>query len=167
MGLSLRLAWRNLWRHPRRTWLTTGAMIFSNVILVFMISMQLSFYRLMIENTLRASTGHLQVQARGYLEDQRIRQTVPDVVSLADRLRRELGLQSVAPRASAFALLASADRSFGVQVLGATVPSRRRCCGWWGSWTRATPRWTAAWPRSRSTSSSRPSPWGRRATASW
>ncbi len=126
MSLSLRLAWRNLWRHPRRTWLTTGAMVFSNVILVFMISMQLSFYRLMIENTLRASTGHLQVQARGYLEDQRIRQTVPDVVSLADRLRRELGLESVAPRASAFALLASADRSFGVQVLGVDPASEPR-----------------------------------------
>ena len=39
MTLSLRMAWRNLWRHKRRTWLTATAMIFSNVLLVFMISL--------------------------------------------------------------------------------------------------------------------------------
>ena len=38
------MAWRNLWRHKRRTWLTVGAMIFSNLILVFSISLQLGSY---------------------------------------------------------------------------------------------------------------------------
>ena len=91
MGLTLRLAWRNLWRHPRRTWLTTGAMIFSNVILVFMISMQVGMYQMMIDNSLRASVGHLQVQARGYNDEQKIRQTVPDVEQLAADLRDRAG----------------------------------------------------------------------------
>ena len=114
----LKLAWRNLWRHPRRTWLTTGAMVFSNVILVFMISMQVGMYQMMIDNSLRASTGHLQVQARGYNEDQKIRQVVPQVKPLADRMGSELGLDTVAPRAAAFALASSANRSYGVQIVG-------------------------------------------------
>jgi putative ABC transport system permease protein len=118
MNLTLRLAWRNLWRHPRRTWLTTGAMVFSNVILVFMISMQVGMYQMMIDNSLRASTGHLQVQARGYNEEQKIRQVVPDVKHLAARIGSELGLDTVAPRASAFALASSADRSYGIQIVG-------------------------------------------------
>jgi ABC-type lipoprotein release transport system permease subunit len=114
----LKLAWRNLWRHPRRTWLTTGAMVFSNVILVFMISMQVGMYQMMIDNTLRASTGHLQVQARGYLEDQKIREVVPQVKPLAKQLGGELDLDTVAPRAAAFALASSADRSYGIQIVG-------------------------------------------------
>jgi ABC-type lipoprotein release transport system permease subunit len=118
MNLTLRLAWRNLWRHPRRTWLTTGAMVFSNVILVFLISMQVGMYQLMIDNTLRASTGHLQIQARDYHEEQKIRQVVPDVARLASEIRGELGLETVAPRASAFALVSSADRSYGIQIVG-------------------------------------------------
>ena len=126
MGLTLRLAWRNLWRHPRRTWLTTGAMIFSNVILVFMISMQVGMYQMMIDNSLRASVGHLQVQARGYNEELKMRQTVPDVAGLAEDLRAGLGLDTVAPRASAFALASSADRSFGVQVLGVDPEAETR-----------------------------------------
>jgi putative ABC transport system permease protein len=126
MMLTLRLAWRNLWRHPRRTWLTTGAMVFSNVILVFMISMQLGMYGMMIDNTVRASTGHIQVQARGYLENQKIRETVPDVAGLAATLEKNLNTKRVAPRASAFALLSSADRSFGVQVLGVDPKQEKR-----------------------------------------
>jgi putative ABC transport system permease protein len=126
VGLTLRLAWRNLWRHPRRTWLTTGAMVFSNVILVFLISMQVGMYQLMINNTLRATTGHLQIQAPGYLDEQRIRQTVPDVEELAARVRETLGLDTVAPRAAGFALASSEDRSYGIQIVGVDPEDERR-----------------------------------------
>jgi putative ABC transport system permease protein len=117
-NITFRLAWRNLWRRKRRTWLTVGAMVFSNVILVFLISMQLGMYGMMIDNTVRAQTGHLQVQARGYMDDHKIRQVVPDVAGLADTLRRELGTDEVAARAAAFALVSSTDRSYGLQISG-------------------------------------------------
>ena len=52
------LAWRNLWRHQRRTWLTMGAMIFCNVLLIFLISLQLGTYQMMINGTISAFTGH-------------------------------------------------------------------------------------------------------------
>jgi ABC-type lipoprotein release transport system permease subunit len=126
MSLTFRLAWRNLWRHPRRTWLTTGAMVFSNVILVFMISLQVGMYGMMIDNSLRASTGHLQIQARGYNDEQKMRQIVPDVVQLAAEMRSELELDDVAPRAAAFALASSAGRSYGIQVLGVDPEAEAR-----------------------------------------
>ena len=118
MGLNLRLAWRNLWRSPRRTWLTVGAMVFSNIILIFMISLQLGMYGMMISNTLRAQTGHLQVQAPGFLNDQKIRQVIPAVVDLAEKLRGGLGTDEIAARASAFALVSSKERSYGLQITG-------------------------------------------------
>ena len=118
MNIIVRLAWRNLWRQPRRTWLTIGAMVFSNALLVFMISIQFSTYELMIDNTLQAFTGHIQVQAPGYKDDLKMRQLVPDVRSLAKSLRRELGLQTIAARAAAFALASSEERSYGLQIFG-------------------------------------------------
>ena len=118
MGITLRLAWRNLWRQPRRTWLTVGAMVFSNVLLVFMISLQFSMYDLMINNSLRAFSGHMQVQAPGYLDDQSMRQTVADIVPLADRLRGEFPDASIAARASAFVLASSEERTYGIAVYG-------------------------------------------------
>ena len=96
MALMLRLAWRNLWRQPRRTWLTAGAMVFSNVLLIFMISLQFGMYGMMIENTLAIFTGHLQVQVEGYKDDQKIRQVIPAADELAEQVRAELQLDSVA-----------------------------------------------------------------------
>jgi ABC-type lipoprotein release transport system permease subunit len=118
VSLVLRLAWRNLWRQPRRTWLTTGAMMFSNVLLIFLISLQFGMYGLMIDNTLQAFTGHLQVQAPGYLDDQKMRQTVADIVPLAESLRSELDSDDIAARATAFALVSSEDRSYGIAIFG-------------------------------------------------
>ncbi len=118
MNLVFRLAWRNLWRHPRRTWLTVGAIMFSNMLLVFMISLQFGMYGLMIDNTLQAFTGHLQIQAPGYIDDEKMRQTVDDIVPLAEKLRDHFDSDSIAARATAFALVSSEERSYGTAVIG-------------------------------------------------
>jgi len=118
MNIVLRLAWRNLWRHSRRTWLTIGAMVFSNILLVFMISLQFGMYGLMIENSLKVFTGHMQVQAPGYNDDQKMRQVVPDVAGIATTLRKELGSDEIAARGWAFGLASSDERSYGVGIYG-------------------------------------------------
>lgn len=118
MNVVLRLAWRNIWRQRRRTWLTTGAMVFSNTLLVFMISLQFGMYDLMIDNTLQAFSGHLQVQAPGYKDDLKMRQSVPDIRSLAARFRESHDFRHVAARGAAFALASSEDRTFGIHVFG-------------------------------------------------
>jgi len=118
MNLALRMAWRNLWRHGRRTWLTTLAMVFSNVLLVFLISLQYGSYDLMIDNSLRAFSGHLQVQQVDFLDQGRMRETVPAARSLADRARATMDGAAIAARAEAWALASSDKRSFGIRVIG-------------------------------------------------
>ncbi len=118
LGLSFRLAWRNIWRQKRRTWLTALAMIFSNILLVFMISLQFGSYDMMINNTLTMFTGQLQVQREGYLDNQKMRDVVDDVGALAGSIREQFPAANVAARANAFVLVSSEDRSFGTQIVG-------------------------------------------------
>ena len=118
MSVTLRLAWRNLWRHGRRTWLTVGAMVFCNALLVFLISSQLGSYAMMIDGTLGFLTGHLQVQEQRYNEESKMRYTMPDGIAVAKALRDSTGNPAIAARGSAFALASSEDRSFGIQILG-------------------------------------------------
>lgn len=114
----LRLAWRNLWRHSRRTWLTVGAMVFSSVLLIFMISLQVGTYATMIDNSLSAFTGHAQIQHLGFLDQQKIRQTVEEVEFLAQEVRNKVPGVSVAARGQAFALASSEERSYGILIMG-------------------------------------------------
>jgi putative ABC transport system permease protein len=118
VNITWRLAWRNLWRHRRRTWLTVGAMVFCNVLLIFLISVQLGSYQMMIDNSLGAFTGHLQLQHEGFEEDQRIRQSVPAVAKRARQVQELLGEEAVAARGIAYALASSEERSFGIQITG-------------------------------------------------
>lgn len=119
MNVTAVLAWRNLWRHKRRTWLTVGAMVFCNTLLVFLISLQLGSYQMMIDNTLSAFSGHIQIQHSDYNEEQKMHQSVPTVVQLANAVRTALGSEAnVAARGVAFALASSEERSFGIQLAG-------------------------------------------------
>ncbi len=116
--VTFRMAWRNLWRHWRRTWLTVGAMIFSNGLLIFAMSLQFGSYDMMIDNSLQAYSGHLQLQHPSYLDEPKMRYAIDDVVSLTERLRGELKLDSISARATGFALASSNERSYGLQIVG-------------------------------------------------
>lgn len=118
MILSLRMAWRNLWRHERRTWLTASAMIFSNVLLVFMISLQIGSYDMMIDNTLQSFSGYLQVQKTGYNENPKLRESIKNIEALTQTMREKMPGSRVTARAETFALASSEQRSFGIQVIG-------------------------------------------------
>jgi len=121
MGSLLRLAWRNLWRHTRRTWLTASAIAFVTVLMVFLITLQLGSYDLMVDSSLRIFTAQLQVQHTGYLDKPKIRTVIPQARAFAEQLRADPALQGVAigTRAQAFALASSGTRTYGVQVVGA------------------------------------------------
>ncbi|TNF88319.1 MAG: hypothetical protein EP300_08280, partial [Gammaproteobacteria bacterium] len=118
VDVGLRLAWRNLWRHWRRTWLTVGAMIFSNGLLIFAMSLQFGSYDMMIDNSLHAYSGHLQLQHPRYLDEPKMRYALDNVAAIAERLRRELSLDSISARAAGFALASSEERSYGLQIVG-------------------------------------------------
>ena len=115
---TLLLAWRNLWRSPHRTWLTVGAMIFFNVLLVAMITLQLGMYEMMIETSLKTMSGHLQVQKKGYQDEPRMRDGFAGAARLSRALRRELGLETISARAEGFGLASSAERSIGIRIMG-------------------------------------------------
>lgn len=118
MGTTSRLAWRNIWRHPRRTILTMIAIGFGCTLLVFSIGLQLGQYDLMIANSVKIFEGLVQVQKEGYLEDSKIRTSVPDIQNLAEKIRTETGIDNVAARANGFALVSSETRTYGTAIIG-------------------------------------------------
>lgn len=119
------MALRNIWRNPRRTALTLGAIAFACLVLVFMLSFQFGCYEAMINTSVKISTGHLQVQAEGYLKDREIHQVIASPSDLARILDTTPGIEAWTIRSNAFALVSSARRTTGV-LISAIDPEKEK-----------------------------------------
>lgn len=115
---TCRMAWRNLWRNPRRTGLTLGAIAFASLLLIFMLSFQFGSYEAMINASVRIQTGHLKVMAEGYHDNRDMRRVVADPSAVATLLENDPDVAAYTFRATAFSLLSSADRTYGGLVVG-------------------------------------------------
>jgi ABC-type lipoprotein release transport system permease subunit len=112
------MAWRNIWRNPRRSILTICAIAFASLLLVFMLSWQFGSYDTMINASVKISTGHLQVQTKDYQEKKDMRLVVRDPAGLYRLLENTPEVASHTSRANAFSLVSSENRTFGVLVVG-------------------------------------------------
>lgn len=112
------LAWRNLWRNRRRTWLTCGGIGFAVWLLVFALSMQNGTFEIMVDNGARLALGHIQVQHPDYQDDPRLDYTIGGSDVLASEISAMSGVQLAVPRVQGFALMSFGDRSFGAQLMG-------------------------------------------------
>ena len=119
------LAWRNLWRQPRRTLLTLSAVAFAALIMVFLLSLQEGVYATMKDNSLGLFDGYAQVQRPGYLDDPGIRESFPHADELARSLRSISGIGAVAARAQTYALLSKDSRSLAAMLVGVEPDAER------------------------------------------
>lgn len=116
--LNTTLAWRSIWRHKRRTWLTASAIAFGSILVVFMLCINFGAYAIIIDLSLRLFPGHAQVQAVGYQDRPQIHNTVENARELADKLRKTGYYEAVTVRGQGFALVSSASRSYGASIFG-------------------------------------------------
>ncbi|WP_097460603.1 ABC transporter permease [Mangrovitalea sediminis] len=113
-----RLAWRNLWRQPRRTVLSVLTIAFACVVTIFLLALQQGTYSTMKENVLKLYDGYAQVQPPEYADDPELRKTIDHPAALIQRLEAETGISTVAPRAMTYAVLSRHNRSYGAAVVG-------------------------------------------------
>ncbi len=112
------IAWRNLWRNRRRTWLMVASIGFAGLLVMVMNAMQLGTLGLMAENATAFYPGHIQIQHPDYFDDPRMRRSVEGASRAVASIEQDLAVRAVAPRAIAFGLIAAEERSFGGMVIG-------------------------------------------------
>lgn len=112
------MAWRNVWRNPRRTWLTVSAICFACMVLIFMLSFQFGSYETMINSSIKINTGHIQVQTQGYFDKKSMRRVVNSPDAVIRMISRIDHVEAVTARANTFSLVSSDDRTYGALVVG-------------------------------------------------
>ena len=118
---TAQVAWRNLWRNPRRTWLMAGGIGFAAWMLIISMSLQGGTFTLMIDNGARMMVGHVQVQHPDYEDNPRLENVLDDAPALRARIETLPGVASAALRGQATALVSTDERSFAAQVMGVEI----------------------------------------------
>jgi ABC-type lipoprotein release transport system permease subunit len=113
-----KIAWRNLWRNKRRTILTIASVLFAVFLALFMRSMQLGSYKMMIESSVKSSTGYIQIHKKGYWDDKTIDNTFETSEELQEEVLSNPNVTRAIPRLEAFALVSSGKQTKGVAVIG-------------------------------------------------
>ena len=111
-----KLAWRNIWRNKRRTWITISAIGFAVFFATVLKSTQIGSYDRMIDNVARFFTGYAQVHASGYWEEKSLDYTFEHNESDLKTIENMEGVSLATPRLESFALA-----SFGIQTKGTMV----------------------------------------------
>lgn len=84
--MHVQLAWRNIWRNPRRTGVILTAIIIGVWTMLVMAALMRGISQGMIENAISTLTGEIQVHARGYRRDPAITHRITDLAPLNQAL---------------------------------------------------------------------------------
>ena len=123
MLIVLKIAWRNLWRKPRRTVLTVVTISLGLALLLIFLGIGDGGHYQMIESAVRMGSGHIVIQQKEY----HAKGGIDRFLDTTQRTRaqewvREMEglfpIQHVLVRTYASGLASSADGSAGVQMIG-------------------------------------------------
>lgn len=116
--MLFKLAWRNLWRSRKRTFITVSSVFFAVLLAVMAESVNRGSHEGMIRNSVSYFTGYLQLQDSAYFEEPSLDYCFQWDEAEAARFMALGGIETLAPRLQGFVLAAGPERTRGVLVLG-------------------------------------------------
>jgi ABC-type lipoprotein release transport system permease subunit len=112
------IAWRNLWRKPWRTVITSGSIFFGVLLSAFMTSMQYGSYESMISNVVKFYSGYMQIFTQDYHENKTINNTFILSDSLKSIIDNDKGITQYTKRLEYFSLASSNELTKGSVIIG-------------------------------------------------
>ncbi len=116
--MILTLAWRNIWRNKRRSFITLSSIGFAVVFATMMMSVQKGSLDQLIDNSVKFYTGHLQIQNPTYWETKTIDNSLAYQDDFVESIEGIQGVAAVSPRIESFTLASYGAISKGAMVLG-------------------------------------------------
>ncbi|MCF6290952.1 MAG: ABC transporter permease [Desulfobacterales bacterium] len=117
--MYLQLAWRNIWRNPRRTAVIMLAIIVGVWSMIFLGAFMRGMLVVMVDNGIATLTGHIQVLQKDYPDDPAIDNSIRDPDQVERVLRDNLPIGSRwTARVRVNAIAANARHSTGITMVG-------------------------------------------------
>jgi ABC-type lipoprotein release transport system permease subunit len=122
--MHFQMAWRNVWRNPRRTTVILIAVIIGVWSMILLNAISRGFVENLIGNGISTLTGHIQILAPLYRQDPVVENSIEQPESVEHVLEIRLPTGSIwGPRVNVGAIASNARHSTGVTMVG-IVPDR-------------------------------------------
>jgi ABC-type lipoprotein release transport system permease subunit len=120
MKLYLLLAWRNLWRHRRRTLIVAVAMALGLGLMMFYDGLMAGFDQAIYGNAIKVLGGNIQIHAEGYNTEagQNPLLPLPDDQAVVQAALSHPLVQSATRRIITGGLVTSPEGAFGINIIG-------------------------------------------------
>jgi putative ABC transport system permease protein len=96
--MIIMFAWKNIWRHKRRSMLNICTIAFSMAIIMFMFSIRDNGHKNVIESSIKMGVGHIQIYPKGYYESGDYSNLIKDPGTLVDLIKRSSNVSMVTER---------------------------------------------------------------------
>jgi ABC-type lipoprotein release transport system permease subunit len=117
--MDLNLAWRNIWRNPRRTAVILTAVVIGVWSMVFLGALMRGIVEGMIQNGIKTLTGHVQLHQPQYPQDPSVDHRITGIDRIKPLVARELPAHSgMSCRARVNAVANNARHNGGVTLVG-------------------------------------------------
>ena len=108
-----RMAWRNLWRRKRRTYITALSIGFGVLLSVTFIGMADDSYTKMINTSAVMGLGHVTIEPKGYNETPSLDKRLADTTGIIENILKMKDINDALIRIMGQAMIASANKSIG------------------------------------------------------
>lgn len=117
--MHLQIAWRNVWRNPRRTAIILVAVVIGAWTMLFFGALSRGMMESMLANSLNTLTGHIQIQKPQYRDDPVVENRIDDPKPIGAMLDEVLPAQSIrVNRMEVGGVASNARNSEGVTIVG-------------------------------------------------
>lgn len=125
MRLYLKLAFRNLFRNKRRTFIAGTAIGIGLAALIFTDALIVGMERNMVASATESFLGEGQIHLKGFRESFAVENTIANQTQVLDRLRKEEAVSHFTRRVMSFAMITSPANLSSVSMVGIDPASER------------------------------------------
>lgn len=128
--MLIKIAWRNVWRNKRRSFITIAAIFIAIFLAIIMRSLQLGMYDNMIKNVVGSFSGYFQLHSKGYWEDKNIDNSYKVGNSTIKNIKEIEGVSNVIKRIQTGVLSSNNNLSKFLYVTGIEQKEEQKLTDW-------------------------------------
>ena len=123
--MILKLAWRNIWRNPTRSFVVIGAIIIGVWSVIFLLGMVYGMAISYVNNAIKMETSHIQIHHPDFPDENESKFYLEDYQELLNKIEQVPTVESTTMRSLSNVMIGSSRGTRGIKING-VIPEREK-----------------------------------------